>query len=151
MSNIENNVENRKQIIEMLKSITNYFNDMRDVLCAPYGLSSIQAIIVLDIYHHPNETKVTDICKRLNKSTNTISPLINRLIKKEFLYKEQSKEDQRVFNVHLTKKSEKILNDIVVDVNDFTWPIFDSFTDSEFTQIYNALSVMNGVVEKWNI
>lgn len=151
MSNIENNVENRKQVIEMLKSISNYFNDMRDVLCAPYGLSSIQAIIVLDIYHHPNETKVTDICKRLNKSTNTISPLINRLIKKDFLYKEQSKEDQRVFYVKLTEKSGKILDDIVVDVNDFTWPIFDSFTDTEFNQIYDALSLMNGVVEKWNI
>lgn len=148
MSNIENNVENRKQVIEMLKSISNYFNDMRDVLCAPYGLSSIQAIIVLDIYHHPNETKVTDICKRLNKSTNTISPLINRLIKKDFLYKEQSKEDQRVFYVKLTEKSGKILDDIVVDVNDFTWPIFDSFTDTEFNQIYDALSLMNGVVEK---
>ena len=151
MNNIENNVENRKKVIEMLKAVTNYFNDMRDVLCAPYGLSSIQAVIVLDIFHHPNETKVTDICKRLNKSTNTISPLINRLIKKNFLFKEQSEEDQRVFYVRLTEKSTKILNDIIVDVNDFTWPIFDSFSDLEFNQIYNALSLMNGVIEKWNI
>ncbi len=144
---IENNKETRNQVIDMLKAITNYFSNMRDILCAPYGLSSIQAIIVLDIYHNPNETKITDICKRLNKSTNTISPLVNRLISKGFLTKFQSKDDARVFNVLLTDKSKKILSNIVTDICDFTWPIFDSFTDEEFNNIYNALLLMNGAIE----
>ena len=79
MKHIVNNKENRKEFIEMLKTVSLYINNVREALCAPYGLSSIQAVIVLDIYHNPNECRVTDICKRLNKSTNTISPLINRL------------------------------------------------------------------------
>ncbi len=144
---IENNKETRNQVIDMLKVITNYFSNMRDLLCAPYGLSSIQAVIVLDIYHNPKETKITDICKRLNKSTNTISPLINRLISKGFLKKCQSKDDARVYNVLLTDKCKDILSNIVTDICDFTWPIFDSFTNEEFNSIYNALQLMNGAIE----
>ena len=72
---ITNDKENRQEIINMIRELSNYFNTIRDELCEPYGISSIQAIILLDIYHNQNEVKITDICKRLHKSTNSISPL----------------------------------------------------------------------------
>ena len=39
-------VTKRREVIDMIKSLSIYFNDVRDALCAPYGLSSIQAVIV---------------------------------------------------------------------------------------------------------
>ncbi|MBQ2471327.1 MAG: winged helix DNA-binding protein, partial [Acholeplasmatales bacterium] len=117
--------ENRREIINMIKELSDYFNTIRDELCEPYGISSIQAIILLDIYHHPEERKVTDICKRLHKSTNSISPLINRLVEKGYLTKSQSKEDKRITYVSLTKKTEEITNSILIDVSDYTWPFFE--------------------------
>ena len=89
-------IKERIEVINNIKILSDYFANVRDTLCAPYGLSSIQVVIVLDVFNNPNETKITDICKRLHKSTNTISPLINRLVSKGFLKKEQSKEDARV-------------------------------------------------------
>lgn len=148
MNNVTNNLESRKKVIELLKEISKYINSVRDALCEPYGLTSIQSIIILDIYNNPDFTKVTDICKRLNKSTNTISPLINRLIEKDFLYKEKDKIDQRVSYVRLTKKCEDILNNIIIDINDFTWPIFDLVSDDEFNQIYNSLNLLSEVIKK---
>ena len=133
------NSKNREAIIDMLKELTSRFSNIRDNLCEPYGLSSLQAVIIMDIYHNPDETRVTDICKRLKKSTNTISPLINRLIDKEFLVKIQDKTDNRVFNVKLTDKTLKIANEINVDVSDYTYPMFDSLSDSEFDNIYVSL------------
>ena len=139
---MNNDIEKRKEIIEMIKALSNYFNNVRDALCAPYGLSSIQAVIVLDIYHHPDETNVTDICKRLHKSTNTISPLINRLVEKGFLQKVQSKDDARVMYIGLTDKSKKITKDINLDIYDFTWPMFESLSEGEFAQIYDGLKLL---------
>lgn len=138
----ENSIENRREIISMIKDLSNYFSNIRDELCEPYGLSSIQAVIILDIYHHPDARRVTDICKRLHKSTNTISPLINRLVAKGYLKKKVSKEDGRSTNVYLTEKTKEMTDNILVDVSDYTWPFFESINDDQFEQIYNALKLL---------
>ncbi len=137
--NDSNQAQKKIEIIDMLKELTTRFSNIRDNLCEPYGLSSLQAVIIMDIYHNPDNTRVTDICKRLKKSTNTISPLINRLIEKSFLIKEQNKDDNRVFNVKLTNKTLNIANEIAIDVSDYTYPMFDSLTKDEFDNIYNSL------------
>ena len=137
-----NSIENRKEIISMIKDLSNYFSNIRDELCEPYGLSSIQAVIILDIYHHPDARRVTDICKRLHKSTNTISPLINRLVAKGYLKKKVSKEDGRSTNVYLTEKTKEMTDNILVDVSDYTWPFFESINDTQFEQVYNALKLL---------
>lgn len=138
----ENSIENRREIISMIKDLSNYFSNIRDELCEPYGLSSIQAVIILDIYHHPDARRVTDICKRLHKSTNTISPLINRLVAKGYLKKKVSKEDGRSTNVYLTEKTKEMTDNILVDVSDYTWPFFESINDTQFEQVYNALKLL---------
>lgn len=135
-------IKERIEVINNIKILSDYFTNVRDTLCAPYGLSSIQVVIVLDVFNNPNETKITDICKRLHKSTNTISPLINRLVSKGFLKKEQSKEDARVAYVSLTEKSKAITNSINVDIRDFVWPIFDQLSDEEFESIKKALNIL---------
>ncbi|MGM9969751.1 MAG: MarR family winged helix-turn-helix transcriptional regulator [Anaeroplasma sp.] len=144
----KNDLKARREVIDMIKDLSNYFNNVRDDLCSPYGLSSIQSIIILDIYHHPKETKVTDICKRLNKSTNTISPLINRLVEKGYLYKIQSSEDARITYIHLTEKAIKITDDIAMDVCDYTWPMFESLSDEQFKNIYECLNLLLEVTSK---
>lgn len=141
----------RNEVVDMIKTLSNYYTNVRDSLCAPYGLSSIQTIIVLDIYHNPTENKVTDICKRLNKSTNTISPLINRLVTKGYLEKKQAIEDARIIYVSLTKKSIDITDKIAQDIRDFTFPMFESLTEEQFEQIYDSLSLLIEVTSKWNI
>ena len=41
----------REKILSMLKEVASKFDSLRDAVCAPYGLSSIQAILILDVYH----------------------------------------------------------------------------------------------------
>ena len=145
---VENNIENRNHIIKMIKDLSNYFNTIRDELCEPYGISSVQAVIILDIYYHPTENKITDICKRLHKSTNSMSPLINRLVSNGYLEKVSSKEDKRVTYVNLTKKTREITKNIAVDVSDYTWPFFEALSDEQFEKIYTALELLLEVTKE---
>ncbi len=138
----KNDIEGRNEIITKIKLLSNRFSNIRDELCEPYGLSSTQAIIILDIYHNPKESKVTDICKRLHKSTNTISPLINRLTEKGYLKKVQSKSDARVTNIVLTEKCKKITDNIFADIDNYAWPMFDSISDEEFEKISSSLDIL---------
>lgn len=134
-------LEKRNDVLQMIKKISYYFEKTKNSLCEPYGLSAVQSTLLLDIYHNPN-TKVTDICKRHAKSTNTISPLINRLVASGFVNKTVSKQDARVVTVSLTSKSEEIMTSLMKDVEKFTWPMFDSVSDEEFTKIYDALTLL---------
>ncbi len=139
--------EERENILNMLKDVSTKFESLRDAVCAPYGLSSTQAILILDIYHNSSKTKVTDICKRLNKSTNTISPLINRLCAKGFLKKEQDESDNRVFYIKLTSKSKAITDKISIEIEDYTLPIFEQLEDEDIMTIKKGLELLKRVVE----
>ncbi len=130
------------KIIEMIDVLSDEFYRLKNNICLPYDLSAIQTTIILDIYKNPNETKITDICKRLKKSTNSISPLINRLVDKGFLYKYNDPSDKRIFKVGLTEKSKSITSQIRVDVEDYTLPIAEELTEEEISEIENSLELL---------
>lgn len=130
------------KIIEMIDILSDEFYRLKNNICLPYDLSAIQTTIILDIYKNPNETKITDICKRLKKSTNSISPLINRLVDKGFLYKYNDPSDKRIFKVGLTEKSKSITSQIRTDVEDYTLPIAEELTEEEISEIENSLELL---------
>lgn len=132
-------------VIELLKVVSQFIGDTRTTLCAPYGLSHIQAVIILDIYHHEHATKITDICKRLHKSTSTISPLVNRLIEKGLIEKKQNQKDNRIYEVYITKSGRQILDQINEDVLSFAEPIFAEFTDESFKNLKDSLYTMSRI------
>ena len=144
----EKTAKNKEGLIDLIKELAKVFDNLRNDLCEPYGLSPVQSVIIFTIYYHPNENKVTDICKRLRKSTNTVSPLINRLVQRGFLVKVQDKMDARITNIELTEKTHEILRNISIDVEDYTAPMFDFLTDSDFDQIYKNLEKLLEATKK---
>lgn len=130
------------RIIEMINILSDEFYRLKNNICLPYDLSAIQTTIILDIYKNPNETKITDICKRLKKSTNSISPLINRLVEKGFLYKYKDPNDKRISKVGLTDKSKSITSQIRTDVEDYTLPVAEELTKEEINEIENSLELL---------
>lgn len=142
--------EKRKEVIEMIKHLSYFFDKYKDKLCEPYGLSSIQSKLILDVYHNEG-TRVTDICKRLNKETNTISPLINRLIKHGYLTKIQDDFDKRITLIYLTDKSKQVMADLMKDVEKATLPLFDKLNEEELCNVYKSLKILERVYNEWNI
>ena len=130
------------KIIEMINILSDEFYKLKNNICLPYDLSAIQTTIILDIYKNPDETKITDICKRLKKSTNSISPLINRLVEKGFLYKCKDPNDKRISKVGLTDKSKSITSQIRVDVEDYTLPVAEELTEEEINEIEKSLELL---------
>ncbi|MDE5547098.1 MAG: winged helix DNA-binding protein [Anaeroplasmataceae bacterium] len=133
------------ETIELLKTTSQFIGDARANLTAPYHLTHTQAVILLDVYHHPTETKITDICKRLNKTTNTISPLVKRLVEKGYLVKQQNSFDNRVFEVSFSEKGMVMMKSINEDVLKFSTPLFNELNDEEFSNLYKSLKILNKV------
>lgn len=79
--------------------ITKLYQPMLDEL----GLTYTQYLVMLVLWEKDRQ-KITDIGKRLLLNTNTLTPLITKLIKKGVLTKERSAEDERTVFVSLTDK-----------------------------------------------
>jgi DNA-binding MarR family transcriptional regulator len=140
--------EKRSKLIRLLGTISNQFSYIRDDICVPYGITPVQAQLVLQIYHDPEKSRVTDICKSMHKSTNVISPMINRLIEKGFLIKEKDMVDTRVTHIRITPKSRRIIDDIVQDISDYSVPCFEGITEEQVDVVYTYLSKILEVMEK---
>lgn len=131
--------------IELLKSASQFIGSARANLCTPYGLTPLQTVILIDVFHHPDQTRITDICKRLDKTTNTISPLINRMIEKDYLMKRQNPEDNRIFEVFLSTKGKDIMLNINQDILKFSNFYFEKLSEEEFKSLYQSLIILNKV------
>ena len=140
--------EKRNKLIRLLGTISNQFSYIRDDICVPYGITPAQAQLVLEIYHNPDNCRVTDLCKAMHKSTNVISPMINRLIEKGYLIKEKDLVDTRVTNIKITPKSKRIIDDIVQDISDYSVPCFDGITEEQVDVVYTYLSKISEVMQK---
>lgn len=134
-------------VVELLKSISRIIYNVRTKLFAPYKITPVQAEILLDVYYNSSSTKITDICKRLNKTTNTISPLINRLVEGDILIKKQNKNDNRIFEVYFSSIGIRIMKEINEQIVLFSKPIFDILDDDEFKKYYELTNKLYEVAK----
>ncbi len=130
------NSEDILETVELLKSISRIIYNVRTKLFAPYKITPVQAEILLDVYYNSSSTKITDICKRSNKTTNTISPLINKLVEREILIKKQNECDNRIFEISFSSTGLKMMSDINQEIVLFSKPIFNTLTDDDFKKYY---------------
>lgn len=66
-----------------------------------------QYLVMLVMWEH-KKLKVGEIGEKLILNSNTLTPLIKKLIEKELLSKERSKEDERSVYVELTQQGIKL-------------------------------------------
>ena len=139
------NIENTT--VHVITSLSSYIMTIRDELSIPYDLSPIQSRIIFDLNAHPS-SKITDVCKRLSKSTNSISPLIKRLENKGFIERKRSKNDARITYVSLTQKSLDFINDLDNDIRDYTEPMFKKLNDEELNKTLDCLIRLREVIKE---
>lgn len=139
-------IEDRMQVLTMIKDLANYFEHAKDKLCEPYNFTSIQATILLDLAEN-GKSRVTSICSRLGKSTNTISPLLQRLERLGYVKKYQSEGDKRVMYVNLSTKGKELMKKYLNDAGSYSWPIFDKLDDEEFQMIYKSLVKLTDILK----
>ena len=85
------------------------FKNGIDRTLSEYGLTMEQYLVLVTITFNDPPVRITDIASVLERSTNSISMLVDRMVKAGLLKRVRDRKDRRVVNVSLTSKAEDAL------------------------------------------
>jgi DNA-binding MarR family transcriptional regulator len=92
----------------MYQAYTRFKNGMDQVLMEQ-GLTMEQYLVLVTIKYHDAPIRITDIARWLERSTNSITMIVDRMVKAGLLRRVRDRSDRRVVNVFLTSKAENLL------------------------------------------
>jgi MarR family 2-MHQ and catechol resistance regulon transcriptional repressor len=95
-----------------------------------YGLN-ISEFGVLEMLFHKGEQPVQKIAEKILVTSGTVTYVIDKLVKKELVYRRKCDKDKRIFYVCLTAKGEELISQVFPKHKDFLDDIF-SGVDDEF-------------------
>jgi len=84
---------------------------------------------VLEMLLHKGEQPVQKIAERILVTSGTISYVIDKLQKRDFVYRKNCQKDKRVFYICLTETGKKYISDIFPKHKQFIDDLFSSLDD----------------------
>jgi DNA-binding MarR family transcriptional regulator len=79
-----------------------------------YGLTTEQYTVLVSISYLEQPVRITDIARWLERSANSISMIIDRMVKAGLVKRARDKVDRRVVYVSKTRKAESLLRPAIV-------------------------------------
>ena len=128
-------------IIEILsKRFLNYkIHELEKYNAENINVNCFQYIDVIGDMESPT---YGELAQKLNLSKPAITAIVNKLIKQNLVYKEQSMTDKRTFYIKLTKNGLKIFNSCRLAHNDLEKYIAEKLTEEEYKQLVHLLCLV---------
>jgi DNA-binding MarR family transcriptional regulator len=100
------------------QTYTRYKNCMDQIL-KEQGLTAEQFFVFVTIKTHDAPVRITDVARWIERSTNSVSMIADRMVKAGLLRRVRDRSDRRVVNVFLTSKAENALKSASIPTWEF--------------------------------
>lgn len=119
-------------------------------LAKTIGLTTPQMVVLQTINIHDYVT-IGELANHISLSQATVTTILDRLEKRNLIYRERSKQDKRKVHVHLTKEAlTKLINAPIPIQEQFTKQ-FSNLEDWEKTMIISSLQRIEKMMDAQNI
>jgi len=121
----------------------NLFRQRQDQICGEYGLTVEQYSVLVVVNYGGGSARVTDIAQWLIRSTNSVSMIVDRMVKAGLVKRTRDKVDRRAVKVTATTKGNAAVKQAHVAILEFVRKVFQplSYEDE------NTLSDLLGTVK----
>ncbi len=102
------------------------------------GLTAPQ-ILLMQTIRDKGEVTIGELANVMSLSQATVTTILDRLEKRELVYRERSKTDRRKVHAHLTEKAAEILKEAPIPLQEQFTRQFGDLQDWEQTMIISAL------------
>ncbi|CAM3113151.1 MarR family winged helix-turn-helix transcriptional regulator [Leuconostoc rapi] len=141
--------KNEQVYDELCLSVYNtnrYFHHLYGIVLDKYDLSYLQYMSLLVISKNKS-VKLMDIGTELDLSSNTLTPVIDRLVKKSWLVKVPSEVDRRVKFLEIPASKYQLFENILVDIARIRDKLIQSSTRS-IESIIAENDILNRVLKE---
>ena len=123
-------------------SYTRFKNGL-DRTLSECGLTMEQYLVLVNIKYNDAPMRITDLASWLERSTNSMSMLVDRMVKAGLLRRIRDKHDRRVVNVFLTSKAETALEQAGPASWEFTQLAMSALSDEDKLTFANLGKAVN--------
>jgi len=123
-------MENQESIGRLISYIYRYSQIHIAKELGDYNIGSGQFSFLMILYHNDGVSQES-IAKALRVDKATTARAIKKLMEEEYVYKERSLLDKRVYKVFLTERAKKIKSKIIRVLSGWTEFLLSDFTKEE--------------------
>ena len=135
-------VQFQENLIDLLKSVNGKLNGILHDFYEPYGLTSVQASVLLQLNKN-GEQNITDLCKHLYMGKSNLSPLCKRMEKGGFIERVRNSTDERCVNIKMTEYAERIMKEVTIKMSESIIPTLNEIDESKKNRIVDGLNILN--------
>ncbi len=102
-----------------------------DQVFVKYKLTTEQYLVLMAMMYLREPARVTDIARWLGRSTNSVSMIVDRMVKASLLRRVRDRNDRRVVNVFITSKGQNALQPATRAGWEYVWKIISPLPDED--------------------
>lgn len=122
-----------------------YYHQLYSKILDKHDLTYLQYVCLLTIYQK-GPLKMTDIGEELRLASNTLTPVIDKLVQKQWITKVQNPNDLRTKNLSLTDNKLSELNDIFEKVKQMKHQLAEKVT-KPLVEILDENQQLNAILQ----
>ena len=119
------------------------FKNGMDQTLREQGLTMEQYLVLVNIRYNDAPMRITDLAHWLERSTNSMSMLVDRMVKAGLLRRIRDKRDRRVVNVFLASKAEAALEQAAPTAWEFDQLTMSALSDEDKLTFANLGKAIN--------
>ncbi len=131
-------LKNIEQVLVALRRVIRATDLHSKHLAKTTGLTAPQ-ILLLQTIRDKGEVTIGELANEMNLSQATVTSILDRLEKRELVYRERSKEDKRKVHAHLTDQANEVLKEAPIPLQEQFARQFNDLQEWEQTMIISSL------------
>jgi DNA-binding MarR family transcriptional regulator len=139
-------VEEVGQMVQKLVRIFQLFE--RDQIKV-HGFTSSQCYAMLEILKFGSLT-MNELSEKMNLDSSTMTRVIDKLVRDEFIHRDKDASDRRIVVVSLTDKGSKAAKELNSSVNEYYKKIIKNIPEGEVLDIVGSVAKLLKAFEKAN-
>ena len=113
-----------------------------DQVFGEYKLTTEQSVLLMAIMYLGEPARPTDIARWVGRSTNSVSMLVDRMVKAGLLRRVRDRGDRRVVNVFITSKGKNALQPATRAGWEYVWKIISPLSDEDSHTLMRLLETI---------
>jgi MarR family transcriptional regulator, organic hydroperoxide resistance regulator len=133
---------NLRLIRMVFKTYTRYKN-CSDQVHKDQGLTNEQYLVLVSVKYHDGPVRITDVAQSVERSTNSVSMIVDRMVKAGLLRRVRDRSDRRVVNVFITSKAEDALKSANIAGRDLVRQITSPLSHEDARTFVSLFEMIN--------